>query len=505
MIKKILYGIIFSQTTFSQSLDMNEINSLARGKAQSAFKEYREFLSLPNDANNKDELIPNMIWCEEAFQRRGFTTERLKTKRLPLILAEKQYSGAKNTVLFYIQIDGQPVDPSKWFQEGPFVPTLKKQVKKDKWETIPWESLYKNYDDDWRIFARSASDAKGPINSFLIALDIIAEKGIKPDYNIKVIMDMEEEMGSPNLPPAVKKFRKKLKADRLVILDGPRHPSNEPTLTFGARGIVAIQLKVHGPKFPQHSGHYGNYVPNPAVRLSQLIASMKDDDGKVTIPGYYDGITISEEARAIMSAVPDDEKFIRRSIGISEPDKVANNYQESIQYPSLNVRGMQSGWVEKEVRTIIPSYALAEIDVRLVKETDPNRIIKLIKNHIKSQGYYIIDRDPKDNERSRYNKIASFNYRIGYQAFRTPVNSEIAYWLRAALVNGFGKEPIIKRTSGGSIPISPFVNTLNIPAVTVPTVNPDNNQHSPNENLRVGNLIESIRTHVSLLVQPYKK
>ena len=505
MIKKILYGIIFSQITFSQSLDSNEINSLARGKAQSAFKEYREFLSLPNDANKQDELIPNMIWCEEAFQRRGFTTERLKTKRLPLILAEKKYAGAKNTVLFYIQIDGQPVDPSKWFQEGPFIPTLKKQVKKDKWEIIPWESLYKNYDDDWRIFARSASDAKGPINSFLIALDIIAEKGIEPDYNIKVIMDVEEEMGSPNLPPAVKKFRKKLKADRLVILDGPRHPSNEPTLTFGARGIVTIQLKVYGPKFPQHSGHYGNYVPNPAVRLSQLIASMKDDDGKVTIPGYYDGITISEEARTIMSAVPDDEKFIRKSIGISESDKVANNYQESIQYPSLNVRGMQSGWVGKEVRTIIPSYALAEIDVRLVKETDPNRMIKLIKNHIKSQGYYIIDRDPKDNERSKYNKIASFNYRIGYQAFRTPVNSEIAYWLRAAIVNGFGKEPIIKRTSGGSIPISPFVNTLNIPAVTVPTVNPDNNQHSPNENLRVGNLIESIRTHVSLLVQPYKQ
>ena len=504
MNKKILYGIIIPQIIFSQSLDMNEISSLSRSKAQSAFKEYREFLSLPNDANKQDELIPNMIWCEKAFQKRGFTTERLKTKRLPLILAEKKYSGAKNTVLFYIQIDGQPVDPSKWFQEGPFIPTLKKQVNNDNWETIPWESLYKNYDDDWRIFARSASDAKGPINSFLIALDIIEEKKIQPDYNIKVIMDMEEEMGSPNLPPAVKKFRKKLKADRLVILDGPRHPSNEPTLTFGARGIVTIQLKVHGPKFPQHSGHYGNYVPNPAIRISQLIASMKDDDGRVTIPGYYDGITISEEARAIMSAVPDDEQFIKKSIGISESDKVASNYQESIQYPSLNVRGMQSGWVEKEVRTIIPSYALAEIDVRVVKETDPDRLIKLIKNHIKSQGYYLIDRDPKENERSKYNKIASFNYRIGYQAFRTPVNSEIAYWLRAALVNGFGKEPIIKRTSGGSIPISPFVNTLNIPAVTVPTVNPDNNQHSPNENLRVGNLIESIRTHVALLVQPYK-
>ena len=504
MINKIIFITILSlQFIFSQTLNMNEINTLSREKAQDVFKEYREFLSLPNDANKPDELEPNMLWCEKAFKKRGFTTERLKTKRLPLILAEREHPGAKKTVLFYIQIDGQPVDPSKWLQKGPFVPTLKKQTKKDDWETIPWESLYDNYDDDWRIFARSASDAKGPINTFLIALDIIADKGILPNYNIKVIMDMEEEMGSPNLPPAVKRYKNKLKADRLVILDGPRHPSNKPTLTFGARGIVTIQLKVQGPKFPQHSGHYGNYVPNPAVRLSQLIASMKDDNGKVTIPGYYDGVTISEEARSIMSAVPDDEDKIRRSIGFSKPDQVANTYQESIQYPSLNVRGMKSGWVEKEVRTIIPSFALAEIDVRLVKETDPKRMVKLIKNHIKSEGYYIIDRNPTDSERAKHNKIITFNHRIGYLAFRTPVNSEIADWLRAALINGFGEEPIIKRTSGGSVPISPFVNTLNVPAVTVPTVNPDNNQHSPNENLRVGNLIESVRTHVALLIQPY--
>ena len=234
--------ILTLQYIFSQALDLNEINRFSRDKAQDVFKEYREFLSLPNDANKPDELEPNMIWCEKAFKKRGFTTERIKTKRLPLILAEKKYLGAKNTVLFYIQIDGQPVDPSKWFQEGPFIPTLKKRIKKDEWKAIPWESLYKNYDDDWRIFARSASDAKGPINSFLIALDIIAEKGIKPDYNIKVIMDMEEEMGSPNLPPAVKKYKNKLKADRLVILDGPRHPSNQPTLTFGARGIITCLL-----------------------------------------------------------------------------------------------------------------------------------------------------------------------------------------------------------------------------------------------------------------------
>ena len=403
-----------------------------------------------------------------------------------------------------MQVDGQPVDPTKWFQKDPFLPVLKSMNSKGEWQEIPWDNLKKDYDEDWRVFARSASDAKAPINSFLIALDIMDEQNLEPNYNIKVIMDMEEEMGSPNLPNAVKKYRKKLKADRLVILDGPRHPSNEPTLTFGARGIATIQLKVHGPKYPQHSGHYGNYVPNPAIRLSQIIASMKNQDGIVTIDGFYDGIEISDKARKVMAQVPDDENEIRRSIGISEIDKVADNYQESIQYPSLNVRGLKSGWVEKEVRTIIPSFALAEIDVRLVKETDPNRLIGLIKEHIQKQGYHITKKDPSDEERMKYGRLITFKSKISYTAFRTPIDSPIGDWLSSAIRNGFEMEPIIKRTSGGSVPISPFVNTLGVPAVTVPTVNPDNNQHSPNENIRVGNLIESVRTHLAILAQPYK-
>ena len=423
---------------------------------------------------------------------------------MPLILAEKRFNRNYPTVLFYVQVDGQPVDPTKWFQKDPFLPVLKSMNSKGEWQEIPWDNLKKDYDEDWRVFARSASDAKAPINSFLIALDIMDEQNLEPNYNIKVIMDMEEEMGSPNLPNAVKKYRKKLKADRLVILDGPRHPSNEPTLTFGARGIATIQLKVHGPKYPQHSGHYGNYVPNPAIRLSQIIASMKNQDGIVTIDGFYDGIQISDKARKIMAQVPDDENEIRRSIGISEIDKVADNYQESIQYPSLNVRGLKSGWVEKEVRTIIPSFALAEIDVRLVKETDPNRLIGLIKEHIQKQGYHITKKDPSDEERMKYGRLITFKSKISYTAFRTPIDSPIGDWLSSAIRNGFEMEPIIKRTSGGSVPISPFVNTLGVPAVTVPTVNPDNNQHSPNENIRVGNLIESVRTHLAILAQPYK-
>ena len=498
--------IIIFTTTFllGQLITKDQIEKFAIDQDQKLFQEFYEVLSLPNDANIPNQLTANIEWCERSFKKRGFKIQSLKTDRLPLILAEKRFNRNYPTVLFYVQVDGQPVDPTKWFQKDPFLPVLKSMNSKGEWQEIPWDNLKKDYHEDWRVFARSASDAKAPINSFLIALDIMDEQNLEPNYNIKVIMDMEEEMGSPNLPNAVKKYRKKLKADRLVILDGPRHPSNEPTLTFGARGIATIQLKVHGPKYPQHSGHYGNYVPNPAIRLSQIIASMKNQDGIVTIDGFYDGIEISDKAKNVMAQVPDDENEIRRSIGISEIDKVADNYQESIQYPSLNVRGLKSGWVEKEVRTIIPSFALAEIDVRLVKETDPNRLIGLIKEHIQNQGYHITKKDPSDEERMKYGRLITFKSKISYTAFRTPIDSPIGDWLSSAIRNGFEMEPIIKRTSGGSVPISPFVNTLGVPAVTVPTVNPDNNQHSPNENIRVGNLIESVRTHLAILAQPYK-
>ena len=363
------------------------------------------------------------------------------------------------------------------------------------WEIIPWENLMeKEINPDWRIFARSTADSKGAVNMFLTAVDMMLDKKQWSNFNIKVIMDFEEEIGSPQLPKAVVDYKEQLASDMLVIFDGPRHLQNEPTLTFGARGISTITLKIFGPVFPQHSGHYGNWVPNPAMRMSQLLASMKDDDGRVTIPTFYDGISISDDVKKVLKKVPDDENYINAKMGIAQPDKVAPNYQESLQYPSLNVRGFSSGWVGEEVRTIIPATATAEIDVRLVLESEPNRLIELIRNHIVTKGYYVLDRKPNSKERAVHPKICQFNAMTSYLAYRTDFDSEVGIWLDKALTKAFKKEPIKQRTSGGSIPISPFVNELGIPAVTVPTVNRDNNQHSPNENIRVGNYIDGIKT-----------
>ncbi len=479
-------------------------DSLALTWARASFGQLYELLSIPNDAHFPEDIEQNVRWCEKAFASRGFSFQRLETPTVPLLLAELPKRQGLPTVLAYLQLDGQPVDPRFWDQESPFKPVLKRPTPDGGWEPIPWSNLEGPIDPEWRIFARSASDAKGPVMMLLAAIDALRWQGRPLPYNLKVIMDFEEELGSPHLPEAVERYRQAIQADVLVIFDGPRHISNQPTLTFGARGIVDVTLTVFGPTFPQHSGHYGNYCPNPAMRLAQLLASMKDDQGRVTIPGFYDGIEIDDATRQILRAVPDDEREILNKLGVAKPDAVASTYQEALQYPSLNVRGMAAGWVGDEARTIIPAKAVAEIDIRLVLESDPERLVGLLRKHIEDQGYLVLDRDPTYRERLANDRICRFDYRIAYKAFRTEIDSPAGRWLGRAMVRAFGSEPVKIRTAGGSIPISPFVTTLGIPAVSVPTVNPDNNQHSPNENIRLGNYIDGVKTMLAILTEPLR-
>ncbi len=487
---------------FGQKVDKKTLEAWSRQKLPAAMAELEETLRIPNNALNPVDVINTLNWTTRAFEKRGFTVEALATAGPPLLLAERKVKKARKTVLFYLHLDGQAVDSSKWHQESPYIPVIKKQTA-DGWVPVSEAELANGYADEWRIFARSASDDTGPVVMFLAAIDLMDAHGSEPNYTIKMIMDMEEENGSPNLPAAVTQYAKKLAADQLVIFDGPRHISNRPTLSFGALGIATITLTVFGPRLPLHSGHYGNYAPNPALRLAQLLASMKDGQGRVTVAGFYDGINLTAADREEMAQVPDDEADIQRKIGIGETDKVGHNYQEALQYPSLNVRGLSSGWVGDEARTIVPATATAEIDIRLVPESEGPRLIEQVKNHIAQQGYHFIaGREPTDAEREKYGKLIYFSSVYSYPAFRTPINSVIGNWLSTALRTAFAKDPIKIRIMGGSIPISPFVATLGTPAVVVPVVNPDNNQHSPNENLRIGNFREGIMAFTAILATP---
>lgn len=486
----------------AQRLSPEEVTGLVEAHVDDAFALYRELLGLPNDAHDAAAIARLYDWLDTAFRERGFRTTRLETPGHPLLLAERAFPDAERTALVYLQADGQPVDPAHWDQEDPYRPVLKEATPDGGWRTIPWERLSGERDPDWRVFARSASDSKGPVAQFLQAMTLLDRAGVSPDVDLKVIVDFEEEQGSPNLPEAVVRNRDRLAADMLVIFDGPPHISGEPTLVFGARGIAMVTLTAHGPRVPQHSGHYGNYVPNPAHALARLLASMKDDAGRVTIPGWYDGVTIDDSVREILAAVPDDEAAIRRRIGIATIDSVATTLQQALQYPSLNIRGLEAAWVGDQVRTIIPATATAEIDIRLVVESDPVRLLSLLREHIQRQGFHIIDGEPTEAERLTHPRLVTFRSNIAYAAFRTDYDSAPGRWLTRALTRLHGEPPIRIRTHGGSIPISPFVSTLGVPAVIVPTVNPDNNQHSPNENLRVGSFVRGIATILAVLQEP---
>ncbi|MFC3415077.1 M20/M25/M40 family metallo-hydrolase [Algoriphagus hitonicola] len=497
----LLILLIAFQVKGQNSKSIN-LDQLTEDHWQQGLKLLQEIVAIPNDAMIPSHIEPNIQWTESQFEKRGWKSQRLSTGGVPLLLVEKNLTNTENTVLFYFHMDGQAVDRSKWNQSNPYQAVLKEQNSDGNWDSIPLSRLEDQFNPDWRFFARSSSDDKGPVAMFLTGWDAISKAGLNPDYNIKIIFDFEEEQGSPKLPAAVIEHQSKLSADLMLIMDGPRHISNEPTLTYGARGISEMTLTTYGPRVPQHSGHYGNYAPNPALMLSQLLSSMKDESGRVTISGFYDGINLTESEMEILRSVPDDEATIMQKIGIARTDQVGQTYQESIQYPSLNIRGMSSGWVGSEARTIVPSTAIAEIDMRLVPESDPVRLFKLIENHIKGQGFYLIDREPTEEERQTHPKILSMKKSISYQAFRTPMDSEVGAWLRKAMRRAFEKDPVQIRISGGSIPISPFVDALGIPAVTIPTVNADNNQHSPNENIRLGNYKEGIKTIISVLTEP---
>ncbi len=494
---------VASPRALAQDLTVSEIDRRAQAGALASVDLFREYLSLPNDAHHADDIRRLTDWLDDAFQDRGFHVERLETEGHPLLLAERRSGAPDATILVYLQADGQPVDPTAWIHAGPYEPTLVEAEPGGESRVRPWSELAADpsgWNPDWRIYARSASDSKGPNLQFLRAMDLIGERDL--GYDLKVIIDTEEEMGSPHLAEAVERYRDRLAADALVIFDGPPHASGRPSLKFGARGIATFTLTTYGPRVPQHSGHYGNYAPNPALRLAQLLASMKDPEGRVTIPGWYEGVDLDRATRDILAAVPDDEDEIHSRLGIARPDGVAGSLQEAVQYPSLNIRGVSSGWVGDQARTIVPATATAEVDVRLVLESDPDRLLALVRRFIESQGYLVLDREPTDRERLAHPRIATFTSRISYRAFRTDFGSMPGRWLISGMERLSGETPVLIRTSGGSIPISPFVETLGVPAVSVPTVNPDNNQHSPNENIRLGSFLEGIRIMAAVLSNP---
>lgn len=480
--------------------------------AQKNFAEYLELLSLPNVAAEPSDIVRNVEFLEKSFQKRNFNTHRIDNQAgRPMVLAE--LNGAKAnvpTILFYAHFDGQPIQKEQWAQKDPFEPVVKERDSQGAWQEVPRERLFaKPLETELRVFARSASDDKAPIVMLLTAIDVLQAQKKAPAINVKVLLDSEEEMGSPSLGETVKAHRELFNADALIVLDGPVHGSGKPTLVFGNRGVTQVTLTVFGPTAPLHSGHFGNYVPNPAMRLASLLASMKDDDGRVRVEGYYDGIELTDKDRQVLKATGDDEAALLKRAGIAKAERVGATYQEALQYPSLNVRGMASASVGAKAANIVPSEAVAEIDIRTTPETDGRRLFELLKRHVEKQGYHLVDAAPTKEERASYDKLAMFKLGSVEAAARVPMDAPVGKWAMAALKAATAptpkEEPVRIRMMGGTVPTDVLVDALQLPFLLVPTVNADNNQHTFDENMRMSNFVTGTESIYSLLVTKYQK
>jgi len=299
----------------------------------------------------------------------------------------------------------------------------------------------------------------------------------------------------------LEKYKSLLHSDCWIICDGPVHQSGKKQIVFGVRGDAHLDLTVYGPKRPLHSGHYGNWVPNPAMTLAKLLSSMKDDDGKVTIKGFYDDVTpLSSSEQKALRDVPSVDQQMKGELGLKKTELSGKSLGEAINLPSLNINGMQSGNVGKMASNQIPTMATAVLDLRLVLGNDWKKQQQKVIDHIKSQGFTIIDHDPTDAERLQHDKLIKVvSDDFAYNAQRTSMDVPIAKKIIAAVQSTTGDQVVLQPTSGGSLPLYVIEKFLNAKSITVPIANHDNNQHAENENIRIGNLWSGIETMAAVM------
>lgn len=465
-------------------------------------REFSELLSLPNVAANRGDIRRNADHLMTMLRARGASAQILEVPDAPVsVYGEIRSPGATRTVVLYAHFDGQPVDPRQW-QGAPFTPILRDGAQYAGAREIPFPADGQRTQPDWRIYARSASDDKGPIIAMLTALDALRAANMTPSVNVKFFFEGEEEAGSSHLRAILEKYRDLLRADAWLFCDGPVHQSGQKQVVFGVRGVMGVELTVYGPTRPLHSGHYGNWAPNPGVLVANLIASMRDDDGNVKVAGFYDDVTpLSASEQRALEALPSVDDMLRSSLGLARSESDNALLAERIMRPAMNLRGIRVGGVQESGANVISTEAFASIDFRLVAAQRPPHVRDVVERHIAAQGYHIVRDTPDSATRERYPKIVRLEWEGGYPAQRASMESGFAQALMASLSDGAAQPPLAVPTLGGSLPIYLFEEVLGAQVITLPIANHDNNQHAANENLRLGNLWDGIEMFAAVLVR----
>lgn len=445
-------------------------------------EQFSQFLSIPNVAADPDGLRRNAAFLIQQLQQRGVTAQLLALEGSPsVVYGEIKTPGAEHTIVFYAHYDGQPVTASEW-QTPPFTPTLR---------TI---------DGEERMYARSAGDDKAAIFAQLTALDALRAAKIPLRANIRFVWEGEEEEGSPHLDAILEAHRDLVHGDVWLVCDGPVDQSGAQTVVFGARGDAHLEVTVYGPHHGLHSGHYGNWAPNPAMELAQLLAGMKDATGRVLIPHFYDGVApLSAMEQEALRRAPKNDTMLMQAFWLGHVETADGTLLEAINQPSLNINGLSAGQTGAHAANVIPPTATADLDLRLVVGIDWKVQQQRVVDFIQSQGYFVTDEEPTQAMLLAHPKVARVvRDPASYNAVRTPMDLPMAQEVIAAVRDARGTVVLLP-TMGGSVPLGAMERAADTRTITVPIANYDDNQHAANENLRLKNLWDGTETMAALL------
>lgn len=494
----ILLLVVFSVNAQN---NLQKITAFRKANEKNIINEYLQLVAIPNETKDLVNIPLNASFIKNMLTKRGVDAELFTAVGSnDVVFGEVKVPGATKTIIFYAHYDGQPVNPKQWsIGLKPFEPVF---------ITAPIEQgghiiNYKTGDDinpAWRLSGRASADDKAGVMCIINAYDAIIKSKLSLGCNIKFFFEGEEEKGSPHLADIFRKYKDKLASDLWIICDGPRHASGKKTIVFGVRGDVNVQLTVYAAKRPLHSGNYGNWAPNPGLMLAQLLASMKDDNGHVTIKGFYDDVVpLTTSEKEAIAKLPIVEPTLKKELGIAASEGDPRTLMEGIMQPSLNINGMASGNVGSLAANVIPTKAEAVLDLRLVLGNDVDRQVQKLTDHIKAQGYYVTHKEPTTEEREKYGKIICITNDFGYNAQRTPMDLPIAQLVIKAISQTVDYPLVLTPSAGGSLPLFVFEKELAAKVITVPLVNYDNNQHAENENVLVSFLYEGIETVAAIM------
>ncbi len=476
------------------------VEAYSRSHQRETVAHLEQLTRLRSIAAEPAQLAATAELLESWLRQRGFATTQLRASNdaAPLVFGSYRVRGAKRTVLFYAHYDGQPVTSAQWHSD-PFVPVMRDGAAGVDAQAIDWRAQSGPLGADWRMFGRAVADDKASIIAFLAAFDALRGAARGPAVNIKVAWEGEEESGSPHIAALLDSHRDQFSADLWLIGDGPVHQSGEPTLYFGARGQVGLELRIYGPERALHDGHYGNWAPNPALMAAELLSQMRDSEGRILIPGFSAAVRpLPAAARSALAQLPPVEEQLRQKFGLGRTEG-SEGLTASTLRPALNIRGIRSGQVGSEAANAIPVEAEVSLDFRLVPDQTPEQVRACVEQFLRDRGWSLIDHEPDAPTRRTHGRLVRLTWQPGYPALSTDMDATVARAVIATMRHASPQPLALLPMMGGSVPLYVFREILGVPIIGLPIVNYDDSQHAADENLRLGNLWSGVSAYAALM------